>query len=278
MSVQRIYKYILAAAVVFVIVVLFPGRDPDLPKLNKPLVQMEKPPNGVPILTYHKVSPNPAKGGLGLRVRPKDFDWEMHYLKDSGYHTVDLGAVVDHYKNGRKLPEKPIVITFDDGYRNNYRYAYPILKKYGFTATIFVATKTIGGINEFDYLANIQPKNQMLSWNEIKEMNDSGITIGAHTIDHVRLSKISQSEAKNQILGSKEILEKELKKEVRYFCYPYGDCNQTVAQIVKECGFSAATTTEPGIVESDMNPYLLKRICITGYFDHSRFIEELSKY
>lgn len=273
------YRYYLAAILLILIIgFIFPLGHPLLSLFEKPPAKKALVVNEVPILTYHKVSPDPRAGGLGLRVRPHDFDWQMRYLKENGYHSVDLGAVVNHFKSGTELPEKPIVITFDDGYQNNYLYAYPILKKYGFTATIFVATGTVGGINEFDYAKNIQPKNAMLTWGQIKEMKNNGITIGAHTIDHVHLTEVSQSEARRQISRSKDVLEKELGQEIKYFCYPYGDYNQAVADIVEENGFTAATTTVPGVVRSGMDPLLLNRLCIIGMFDHQRFIEELYKH
>lgn len=276
-----LYKYrfyLSAILLVLIIGFIFPLGHPFLSLFEKPPAKKTIVVTEVPILTYHKVSPDPRAGGLGLRVRPHDFDWQMRYLKENGYHSVDLGAVIDHFENGKVLPDKPVVITFDDGYKNNYLYAYPILKKYGFTATIFVATNIVGGINEFDYAKNIQPKNEMLTWGQIKEMNKNGITIGAHTMDHAHLTDVSPSEARQQILGSKKALERELGQEIKYFCYPYGEYNQTVADIVKQSGFIAATTTDPGVVRSDMNPFLLKRLCIIGKFDQQRFIEELYKH
>lgn len=245
---------------------------------SQPWAVQEKPLKGIPILMYHKVNPDFDKGGLGLRINPADFDWEMKYLKDNGYHSVDLGAVVDHFKEGKRLPDKPIVITFDDGYQDNYRYAYPILKKYGFTATIFIVTNTVGGINEFDYRSNIQPMNKMLTWKEIKEMDANGITIGAHTLDHPHLTKISLAEAKRQISGSKKILEKKLGKEIEYFSYPYGEYDRAVAEIVKESGFRAAASSDPGVVRSATSRYTLNRISTSGRLNHRRFIEELNKY
>jgi peptidoglycan/xylan/chitin deacetylase (PgdA/CDA1 family) len=291
MSILRKYSYILAATVVIILGSILAWEHYEnitVSALEKPVaaqfivdqppVEQDKTLNGVPILMYHKINPDHKTGGLGLRVMPADFDWEMQHLKDNGYHSVNLGAVVDHFQKGTKLPDKPIVITFDDGYQDNYRYAYPILNKYGLTATIFVVTNTVGGNNDFDYKHHIQPKNKMLTWNEIKEMNANGITIGSHTLDHIHLTKISQAEARRQISDSKIILKKELGKDILYFCYPYGDYNQAVAKMVKESGYLAATTTQLGLVQSPVNPYMLKRIRITGHFDHQRFIEELHKY
>lgn len=246
-------------------------------RADQPAVVQDNPPRGVPILMYHKVSPDPNEGGLIYRVPPNDFDWQMHYLQENGYHTVDIGSVVEHFQKGTVLPEKAVVITLDDGYQDNYVYAFPILKKYGLTATVFVVTNIVGGVNEFDIKAHSQPKTSMLTWDEIKEMDAGGITIGAHTLDHPHLSKISLEEAKRQIVESKQVLEKHLGKEVQYFCYPYGQYSSAVVRMVKDSGFRAATSIEPGSVASVKNPYLLKRIAIMGKYDHQMFIKELHR-
>ena len=238
----------------------------------------EKTPRGIPILMYHKVNPNPWSGGLGLKVTPQMFEWQMAYLKRNGYHTVSLGDVLDHFEKGKELPPKPLVITFDDGYKDNYQYAYPILRKYSFTATVFVVAGTIGKINEFDVRAKLQPKNPMMNWSEIRELAAGGITIGSHTLSHPHLSQLDLAVAKKEMLKSKEILEQGLRKKVQYFCYPYGDLNASLAKIVKDCGYRAATTTAQGLVMASSNSFQLKRIRIMGHYDSQRFIEELHKY
>ena len=237
-----------------------------------------EPIKGIPVLMYHKVSPDTRTGGLGLRVPPEDFDWEMQYLKKNNYHTVSLGNVLDYFQSGKALPQKPIVITFDDGYKDNYQYAYPILKKYDYTATVFVVTSIIGKTNEFDVKKHLQPENKMMDWSEIKSLATGGITIGSHTLTHPHLTQISQTEARQEIMESKNVLEKGLGKEVQFFCYPYGDNNDTVAKMVKEIGYRAAVTTQLGINNQDNDPYLMNRIRIMGNYNHQKFIEELHKY
>jgi len=272
MSISRKHSYIW-----LVISFIFLGSILVWDHYRPPLT--EKPArSSVPILTYHKINPDRKTGGFGLRVMPADFDWEMQYLKTNGYQTVDLGDVVNHFQTGRKLPGKPIVITFDDGYQDNYRYAWPILQKYGFTATVFIVPHIVGGINAYDYYANLQPKNKMMTWQEIKEMNAAGITIGAHTLDHANLTSVSPAEAQRQIAESKNILEQKLGKEIRYFSYPYGDFNRDIAEMVRASGYRAAASSEEGLVQSNMDPYLLKRIRINGHLSHQQFVKELHKY
>lgn len=233
---------------------------------------------GIPILMYHKVNPDPRTGGLGLRVPPDKFEWQMKYLKRNGYQTVSLTDVMDHFEHGKHLPDKPIVITFDDGYKDNHDYAYPIMKKYGFTGTVFVVTKAIGNTNFFDVEKKLQPKNKMMDWNEIRAIEAGGFVIGAHTVDHPRLADIPPEVARHQIEESKRVLENGLKKPVEVFAYPYGSYNDTVAEITKQAGFRAAVTTELGLAKIDSDPYKLKRIRITGRYSNEKFIEELHKY
>ncbi|MEW6063675.1 MAG: polysaccharide deacetylase family protein [Bacillota bacterium] len=233
---------------------------------------------GIPILMYHKVNPDPGTGGLGLRVPPDKFEWQMKYLRKNGYETVSLEDVMDHFEKGKHLPDKPIVITFDDGYKDNYRFAYPIMKKYGYTGTIFVVSKAIGNTNFFDVEKKLQPENRIMDWHEIRELAEAGFTIGAHTVDHPHLAEVPPEVARHQIEESKRALEHGLKKPVEFFAYPYGSYNDTVADLVKQAGYRAAVTTELGLAKADSNPFKLRRIRVTGHYSNEKFIEELHKY
>ncbi|MEN6461497.1 MAG: polysaccharide deacetylase family protein, partial [Syntrophomonas sp.] len=159
----------------------------DASRAGAPKLKLTRDVKGIPILMYHNVSPDSSTGSIGHRMEPETFDRQMRYLKEHGYHTVDLGAVLDFYQKGTALPEKPIVITLDDGFQGTYYYAFPALKKYGFTATVFVISNVVGGLNDFDIKAGLKPPTRMLTWEQIKEMDAAGITIGCHTLDHAHL-------------------------------------------------------------------------------------------
>ncbi|MEG6523034.1 polysaccharide deacetylase family protein [Desulfotomaculum sp. 1211_IL3151] len=227
---------------------------------------------------YHKVNPNPRTGGLGLRVPPGKFEWQMKYLKKNGYETVSLTDVLDHFQRGKKLPNKPIVITFDDGYKDNHDFAYPIMKKYGYTGTIFVVSKAIGNTNFFDVEKKLQPENKIMNWHEIKELDQAGFIIGAHTVDHPHLAKVAPEAAKYQIEESKRALEYGLKKPVEVFAYPYGSYNDQVAQLTQQAGYRAAVTTKLGLAKQESDPFKIHRIRVTGRYSNKRFIEELHNY
>lgn len=228
---------------------------------------------GIPVLMYHKVNPNPETGNLGLRVNPDDFEWQMRYLFEQGYQSISLRELRDYVEEGKPIPPKSMVITFDDGYKDNYIYALPIMEKYGFTATIFVVVNTIGKVNKFD-LGN-QPVNQMMDWDEIKDTVSRGFTIGSHTMDHQRLWELSQEKALYQIRESKEVLEKGLGLPVKYFCYPYGSYSKIARKMVIQCGYEAATTTNSGLVNLSDDIYTLKRVYVSGQMSHEKFTKKI---
>jgi peptidoglycan/xylan/chitin deacetylase (PgdA/CDA1 family) len=229
----------------------------------------------IPVLMYHKVNSSSKVGGLGLRVPVKEFEWEINYLSKNGYHGVSMSDIYNSWEKGEKLPSKPIAITFDDGYEDNYTNAYPILKKYHFKATIFVVANTVGGINLFDVM---QPINKMLNWAQIKELSSNGIEIGSHTLNHPHLASIKLERVKEELELSKKDLEDKIKKPVEILCYPYGSFNSEVENIASSAGYKMALTTRQGIISPSDNFFALKRIRIMGMYDHDKFIREITKY
>jgi peptidoglycan/xylan/chitin deacetylase (PgdA/CDA1 family) len=233
---------------------------------------------GIPILMYHKINPSPMAGGFGLRVTPGKFERQMRYLKTSGFHTVSLADLAQHFNQGKPLPARPVVITFDDGYLDNYTYAFPILKNYNMTATIFVVADTIGGINSFDYNAGRQPLNRMAGWKELKAMARSGITIGSHTLTHPHLAEVDPESARREIAESRKKLERGLGRKVEVFCYSYGSYNYAIAGMVRESGYVAAVTTGQGLGRQEDDPFTLKRIRVRGDYTQEKFLYELTRY
>jgi peptidoglycan/xylan/chitin deacetylase (PgdA/CDA1 family) len=184
----------------------------------------------------------------------------MRYLKCSGYETISLNEYVDYLMGGSESPEKRVVITFDDGFRNNYTEAFPILKKYGFIATIFISTDHVGNKSSWERDASI-PELPMLTWDEIKEMGGYGINFESHACGHCYLSKLSRDEARYELIKSKTTIESKTGRKVEFFCHPYGDWSADTKRLAKECGYVAAFT-RPGFssVSSKEDLYDLKRI------------------
>ena len=198
-----------------------------------------------PIMMYHNV--NYSDKPWANTVSPEHFARQMAYLRDQRYNVVSFKEVVDSIWNKKKLPKKTVVITFDDGYEDNYKYAFPILKQYHFPAIIFVVTYVVG-------------KPEFLTWEQIKEMEKNGISFGSHTRLHVYLPSVDQAEQRNQIQISREIMEQQLGHRVEYFAYPTGGFNDSIIELLKQSKYKAACTTNRGWRHANENPYIIKRI------------------
>ena len=211
---------------------------------------------GVPVLNYHQVE---DKDGNPLTLYCDQFDQQMAYLAEEGYHTITLDEMMDAAENGTPLPEKPVVITLDDGYVDNYEYAYPILKKYGFKATIFL-------INDF---TGVYPN--YLTWEQIHEMQDSGlIDFESHTMTHANLSELtSRDELHHEIADSREALSKKLGKKVDYIAYPGGRVTDAVEEVTRDAGYRGGFTVHYGLSTPTEGVYQMDRIPIFGANMHT---------
>ncbi|MFH1398404.1 MAG: polysaccharide deacetylase family protein [Candidatus Omnitrophota bacterium] len=209
----------------------------------------------VPILMYHAVRAEVSRGAR-LIVSAKSFERQMGFLKERHYNVISLEELADMIKEKIKIPPKTIAITFDDGYWDNYTYAYPVLKKYNLPATIFLIT------NEVDNMVGLRDK---LTWENVILMQNSGlITFGSHSLSHRVLTQIkSADDLKNEIFDSKRILEEKLGRKVNTFCYPKGVFNQQIKRIVKEAGYKVAVATSPGRGFSNEDVFALKRLRIS---------------
>jgi len=205
----------------------------------------------LPIAMYHSVAPVVPEGNR-LIVSVKTFERQMAFLKKNVYNTVTLEQAASMIKKKNKIPAKTIVLTFDDGNKDNYTYAFPVLKKYRLPATIFIIVSKVG-------------KPDKLDWEQIKEMKDSGlVSFGSHSLNHPFLENIEDSEIlKKEISDSKRILEENLKKEVNTFSYPCGRLNSRVRQEVVSAGYKAAVVTNPGKNCLDDDIFALKRLRIS---------------
>ena len=199
------------------------------------------------ILNYHKID----NTFISLAVRPDDFDTQMKYLSENGYHTISPDELYDSLAGTGELPDNPVMITFDDGYEDNYVNAYPILKKYGFKATIFVVTSFLD-----------KNKKGYMSWDQAREMDANGISIQSHTVDHKSMTDLTDDQLRMELVDSKKKAEKELGHPVNYMAYPTGTYNLHIAQMVKEAGYKAAFTIKYGNVDKASNIYALERVPI----------------
>ncbi|MBN2312744.1 MAG: polysaccharide deacetylase family protein [Sedimentisphaerales bacterium] len=198
--------------------------------------------------------------------------------------------MAQHIHNGTPLPSKAIAVTFDDGYRDNYENAYPVLEKYHIPATVFLTTDFIGTgeIPRWEKGHYTDEKTLMLSWRQVREMSDTGISFGSHTLTHPFLARIPRKQVEKETRLSKEIIEQKIGKSVTTFAYPSGNYNSDIKAIVKKAGYSAAVSTVSGynFVHDDVhalkrNVIQLQSVChklfplsfiaeITGVIGHIR--------
>lgn len=220
----------------------------------------------VPVLMYHyiRVNPNPSdKVGFNLSVTPDNFNAQMDYLATRGYHTISLDELGAGLLSGVPLPDKPIVITLDDSYKDAYTAAYPILKSHGMRAVSFVITGFVGGPN-------------YLTWDMINEMKGSGVfTFESHTVNHIALSYASSNRIRQELTDSKNALQTHLGYPVNWIAYPYGNVNANVATITQQIGYIGAFGTNRGTYESPNNMFTLPRVRIGGSDTVSSFAGKL---
>lgn len=230
----------------------------------------------IPIIMYHRVikGNDEEKGVHGTYIEEKIFRQHMEYLKDKGYETVTFEDLKDNnYKKRFDKDKKLIILTFDDGYKDNYEIAFPILKEFGFKAVIYL----LGNLkyNKWDAENNFNPEKvfHLMSDEEILEMQDYGIEFGGHSMTHSKMGNLNPEIAKKEIIDSKEILEKKLGKKLTSFAYPYGHRSKLVRKFVKEAGYEFAVTTDNGDVSFQEDLFDIRRIAIfptNGKFSFKR--------
>ena len=213
----------------------------------------------IPILTYHSIDDS----GSAISVSITKFDKQMRFLRKKGYKTFSLLEMVNKIRFDEKLPYNGIVITFDDGYENNYKSAFPILQEYDYTATIFLTTGHCGMTNNWASQHPSIPDLPMLSWDEVREMCRHGIEFGAHTQNHPNLTEVNIEIASKEIVESKDDIEKWINKSVDLFSYPFGSFNTEIQSITKTA-FKGAISNKPGKLNSKSDIYALRRINATG--------------
>lgn len=192
----------------------------------------------VPVLMYHYIAVPPAnadKYRLDLSVTPANFEAQLKYLKANGFTAISLADLHDHLSQGKPLPPKPIVLTFDDGYRNIYTDAFPLLKKYGMVGTFFIVT---------DFINYKDPA--YLTWDMVKEMSRAGMSIESHSRTHKDMRNRSNAFLVWEILGPIEQITAFTGRRPYFFCYPGGQYDQAVIDVLRSAGVLAAVTTRPG--------------------------------
>lgn len=218
---------------------------------------------GVPILCYHHVSEdNPSKSSIV--VTKEKFREHIKTLKDNGYTTLTMSQLNDYLFNNKPIPEKSVMITFDDGYDDNYSNAFPILKEFNMNATIFVISALMDTPN---YLTSSQ----------VKELSDYGIDIQSHTANHADLITLSYEDQLKEFTVSKETLEKTTGKPIISIAYPLGHFNEDSKKAALKAGYSMGFTIDRGYADRDDIHFQLNRICVDYTYKPSDILKVLKK-
>jgi peptidoglycan/xylan/chitin deacetylase (PgdA/CDA1 family) len=246
----------------------------------------------VPILIYHSISEDPMEWDFAT-ISPEKFKEDMQTLKNNGYTTVFFKDIQSAKEGKSKLPSKPILVTFDDGYYDNYQYAYPILQDLKMKATIHIVGWSVGRTTHKD---NITPINRHFTWAEAKEMYDSGaIDIQHHTYDlHNPTDKKTFSTGvdklpsesdwayrmrfKQDVLKEKILIEKNIGNKVIAFAYPYGKWNKVADFVLKECGIIYTQSVKGGVSDLLKSTYLANRINVPHNLTSDNLIKTIVSY
>ena len=214
---------------------------------------------GLRILMYHRVTD--AHPHERLCVPVKAFAEQMSYLDDEDYHTVTISQVADWLAGRAELPTRAIAITFDDGYEDNFLYAYPELARYGFRACFFVPS----GFIESGATASYAAADRPMTWGQLHELVRDHQEIGAHSVTHRKLTRLRTEEMRWEVQHCKEVLEQGLGHAMMLFCYPAGDYDASVWEAVQRTGYRAACTVKPGANHPGTDPLALRRTEISAF-------------
>jgi len=224
---------------------------------------------------YHRIA---AKGPLTLeryRVTPELFSDQLAVLYRAGYRTIGIHDWIRAIEGDEPLSGKPIILTFDDGYRDFLTDAMPLLRVHGFSATVFLVAERIGGISDWD--AEYGESAPLLSWDEVRALQEAGVDFGCHSSLHRPLTGMHLGELTEDIVRARAILEEGLGTPVTTLAYPYGMVNEFVREIVADLGFRAALTCEPGISRLGDDLLRLRRIEVPGGCTPEHLVSQLNQ-
>ena len=210
------------------------------------------------ILMYHDIAADHASAKR-LSVPVDDFASQLHFLYSEGFETLTASTVACALADGRKLPERAVVITFDDGFADLYEIAFPILSRYNFTITVFITTEWI---QDSESSRSVRRPGRMLSWSQIRDLAGAGFEIGAHSCSHPQLDQLSKRYLEDELRISKAMLEDELQRPIAGMAYPFGYSNIGVRRMAQQQGYKYACAVGNRIIDGSWDQFALPRLTV----------------
>jgi peptidoglycan/xylan/chitin deacetylase (PgdA/CDA1 family) len=231
----------------------------------------DPPAPAVPVLMYHAVGERPAAATHALSVSPEAFTEQLALLGARGFTPVTTARLADAWRTGRPLPDRPVLITFDDGYEGVHRHALPALAAHSFVATLFVTTGWLRGAYDEG-----RAPDTMLDWDQVRELAAAGTEIGGHSHSHPQLDQLDDRRLGFETGRCREIIATELGTEPASFAYPYGYSSRRVRRTVRAAGFGQALAVGNALARRTQGPYALERVTVrrsTGTAEFGRLVE-----
>jgi peptidoglycan/xylan/chitin deacetylase (PgdA/CDA1 family) len=231
--------------------------EPAVARVYHRALGIAHPPPTLPVLMYHRVVEEaPAGSRHGIWVTAKAFEGHLKSLRRRGYTAMTFGDLGRYLDGQIALPDKPVILTFDDGYEDNHRVAYPLLQSYGMKAVIFMVAGGIGRTNSWD---EDEPQVLLMNDAQLRELADAGHEIGSHTMTHPHLARIPREEVERELRNSKSRIEHAINRNVGVLAYPYGGVDETVKAIAEECGYQFGVAVNSGPVHAGRDRMEIRR-------------------
>lgn len=212
---------------------------------------------------YHEVTDRPPEGYRKYALTREAFSRQMRWLAICGYQPVTPQDLLDAQLNRKRLPARPVILTFDDGYRDCVNNTVPILKRHGFTAIFYIVAGLVGGTSRW-LLKERGFELPLADWRSVERLDAAGFELGSHSMTHPRLTELSSAACREELVESRRLIEKRLGHKVVHLSYPFGRLDDRVRSLAEEAGYRSACSVRTGLSSLDDDRLALARVPVNG--------------
>jgi len=227
----------------------------------------------LPILMYHRIATDGPADLARYRTTPEAFTQQMRWLRKHGYHAVTSTDIARHLADARPFRGRPVLLAFDDGYRDFHGTAWPILRAHDFTAEVMVVTDRVGGTADWD--ADYGPPAPLMGWPEIQALAAAGVRFGSHMASHSHMAELSSREIVLEVARSRALIERALGEPCLSIAAPFGEASERFVRLAQGCGYQVGFTIDPGIAWLSSDPLRLPRLEVRGDWSIEAFASAL---